>query len=75
MANPGNQAEAFSGSLRILGHGTPLGETRANLARPKAHLESGVYIGNVGFLSYKGKFEYYFNFIHPPKSPLQVCSL
>lgn len=72
MSKPGNEAEAFTGSLGMLGHGVPLWNPIGDLDRPKEQLDSSISIGDVGFLSLTGEFKCYFNIFLPPESKYQT---
>ncbi|KAH9484563.1 hypothetical protein JR316_0004045 [Psilocybe cubensis] len=67
----GAGTETYSRSLFMLGHGTPVWDPIGDLERPQSSLESGVMIGDVGFMTDEGDFLCYFNVFLPPQDPIQ----
>ncbi|KAH9484551.1 hypothetical protein JR316_0004033 [Psilocybe cubensis] len=60
--------ETYARSLLMAGNGFPIWDPVGDTGRPSAHLKSGLMIGDVGYLSDEGDFQYHFNIFLPPSS-------
>lgn len=61
VATPEAGTETYARSLFMLGNGMPVWDPVAPSNRPQAVLESGVEIGDVGYLNHQGHFLTCFN--------------
>lgn len=64
-------AESYTRTLMILGHGSPLWYPQGYLDRPLPHIQAGIRIGDVLFVTAAGKYEFLFNIFHNESDPIQ----
>ncbi len=71
IESPGNVTdEIYVRSLLGTGNGMPLSDPRGDSSSPQSHLKNGAFLGDVGYISHNGHFQFAFNIFSAADHPL-----
>lgn len=65
-----SEAESYTRSLIMLGHGVPLWRPRGNLSAPAEYLQQGPQIGDIMYITREGEFRFLVNIFRSHEDPI-----